>query len=1627
MGVLELGLKAVAKGIDKTAHTVKSFNELGKLVGTEKAKMASEIRSSGGYMGDAVEQNPLTDQELKMLYKALIHANGFDVAPTAEMVRLTGTTKPSTLDIINLFETRVGQDRLTKLLDSAKLKLTKPLYATRDDHYASGTVLKNTPDHHLLSFRAVKPTNPETPGIPASKTAQLYKVPAGTSIYHLGTHGEGPELLLKAGDAKKLQTTSVDKYKAALKKGAALFSAGGAIAATQDPNNAEASVASTLAKTLAKGIDKTAHTPESFAKLAPKVPELTATAHKYRKVGGVHSLPGYNFDMSPEELKKAVALADKLMTSKHKPAISKADEKLLARLDKSPIGLDLLTQFLEPSKITLDKPLYITRSETYSVGDPNSPGHYLHSALVVDPKDPKTYGKDAKVYKLPAGTKVFHPGGQADKNEVVLTRSALKSAEAFATVKDYRESLKKGAALFSAGGIAAATQDPNNAEASMIPGLTEGVAQAARVGTKKSIESGTILKPLKHDQLAQDQQDQNQDPAVAKVQEFLAQKANPKDVLSVLTEKFGVEKANAVMLQAIQPKLDAFRAQGAKEEDIQSVLGALGLSAPQQTQTSTPIVAPSTADSSTPVDPSGVQVASALPVDPKSDPGAANTPRVNTPFTASSPGPLAKAFNALTGNDPVNGNPLGLPKEGVGLPSPDKAVAQVNAMKSGYKETALMLSDLAAKKVGLSPSHTAEIKAIHDETVKFKTKILQGKGYNVDHIDEQGTIWIKHPTTGEVQPYEESVFSIVPYTYKEAALGTAGAIVGASLFVGAAPAVVGAAVVGAAGAVAGRAIDVLTAADDLHIKTDKALLISEMKQAGVADLTFSSLGITGLATNRITKATHKAVRSAWDKFVAGNKEGAVKALLDANNMNEAKAIEQVQQWERVTGHKLLSDQARADSTLGGAQDQNAVLRTITQTTPGNEGVVRASTSEATKAGAPLNAEIAARAKEFNTEASKLTNDNIDSLIQDKLGTYVAQTKQTFEDVKNLGLDAMAEAPYKFNFVTTALIPAMKAQAKGIHNGALRKDFYSYLDRIRELGGETQLGEAAGKTQAVSADLITKKTLAEQAKTEAEAVLTKSKAAHQGTKDTLSNIKSQVATQRSQIAALKTERQALRGKQAAAAQRVKNLKTKKARDRAAAEVTSVGKELAKLDKQVIKASDTLATTTKTVSGATQDVAIAAKQVTLDATAHRIALSTHKAAALAAKPKPLAEQPVKSAATLESTNQNRTFKNLLELRQVINELSSDTRFKSFNTFKQMKETKASVDKEIERAALTHMPEGKAWLNQWRLANQEYFNMKTLEGNVLYKTLTSPRVSADTAVQAIAKSMSYTDPSTFMQVMRRMGSSRTSVEGAVLKHFIQKHSVGFEGGKQAINFPELAAELDKISFTQGKAQDFKRTVKLFAGVFKNDPNLLAATGGIPLPRFQQSLAVDPVSKAKYAIASVMFNAIRARIPFSNNAGRAALVNNLGKILDNPLDNQAISIVTKALPKNPELKTSFHQLAQAFKETGQPEHYGKVPIYRAHQPGEFNKPTKTFLGEGMLYYTDRSVAKQIAKEIPGMKMKEVMQLQKRIAIPWDVEKLLGHPPSPAELRDPEVQQLLRNKDFAGLAVQDKVLLFKQ
>jgi hypothetical protein len=385
--------------------------------------------------------------------------------------------------------------------------------------------------------------------------------------------------------------------------------------------------------------------------------------------------------------------------------------------------------------------------------------------------------------------------------------------------------------------------------------------------------------------------------------------------------------------------------------------------------------------------------------------------------------------------------------------------------------------------------------------------------------------------------------------------------------------------------------------------------------------------------------------------------------------------------------------------------------------------------------------------------------------------------------------------------------------------------------------------------------------------------------------------------------------------------------------------------------------------------------------------------------------------------------RDFKALLDLRVTVNDFKFNTKIRDAAGRDAIDQVGVNIDSEIRKAA-SHMEAGDIWLKEWKKANIEYGKMKELEKNVLYKTLTKKGVTPKKVINALKNNVDSID-GTFMEVVGKLPPKvRAQTEGAVLDMLLDKRTLGDAGGAQAIDFPGIAADLKHMGFSDDKARSMKRVINEMADVYKNDVHLSRATGNVASPKFQSYLTTDPVVRAKYEMASSMFNWIRKLAP-TNQGKSIALISRLGKILETPRDAKLVDQLLKDLPDDPKMKESLRQLAIQSAKFGEKESYPRVEVFRTGVPGSMHQARDGKLGKGIYWSTDKAAAKSRATDT-GAKLASEKVLPGRIAGEDDLIEISGTEDFEALLKDPEFVKTLKDRGFYGVTTGSDVLIFK-
>lgn len=259
-------------------------------------------------------------------------------------------------------------------------------------------------------------------------------------------------------------------------------------------------------------------------------------------------------------------------------------------------------------------------------------------------------------------------------------------------------------------------------------------------------------------------------------------------------------------------------------------------------------------------------------------------------------------------------------------------------------------------------------------------------------------------------------------------------------------------------------------------------------------------------------------------------------------------------------------------------------------------------------------------------------------------------------------------------------------------------------------------------------------------------------------------------------------------------------------------------------------------------------------------------------------------VAQAERIRETSDSRSFGDLLELRHLVNDFKFNKRIASAKDYDALNEVLTKIDGAIKQSADMIMPDSKQWLTDWASARAKYAQMMRTQENVLAKALRNPQLTEAEIGNRLVKHIQTVD-GTLEEVLSKLPAhARRRAEGAVIDTLVNKMTAGAEGGLRATDFPTLAKELDKITFTTKEPRQLKLAINKMAEVFRNDLALAKASGRVYFQRPGGFLADDLASKFKYQAAQNIFQNVQKMLPTEHGRG-IALIAKAADLLENPL----------------------------------------------------------------------------------------------------------------------------------------------
>lgn len=367
-----------------------------------------------------------------------------------------------------------------------------------------------------------------------------------------------------------------------------------------------------------------------------------------------------------------------------------------------------------------------------------------------------------------------------------------------------------------------------------------------------------------------------------------------------------------------------------------------------------------------------------------------------------------------------------------------------------YKNVHYQYATMAKQVVGLMDEETA-ISARQDinRLNAAVTNKLKQEGIDAFLDDETGAVMMKD-RTGNITEVDSSIMNSLFNSKGEFAGAVTGGIAGAragaavgaavgAAFPPIAPASVGlGTIVGglsgsAVGAMAGRATDLYVNSQKLSEDLSTSLYLTQIKQAGIADITF---GVIGSGIAKVGMKGYRSIVKAYKYVSHGNPKGAYKALKENLNLTDDQVKDMVNQWEKFN-----------KTSAPGDNFADKAISVVTSTSKGAESSVKSAAQISERVATLTKQSIDERAKSLHKAINSIADENAGNAVRSDLKAYQDDVKNFYDTIKKQGAEAIDGTDFRFDLDKLAIDPVMKHIEAKLSNPIARERFVGYASRI----------------------------------------------------------------------------------------------------------------------------------------------------------------------------------------------------------------------------------------------------------------------------------------------------------------------------------------------------------------------------------------------------------------------------------------------------------------------------------------------------------------------------------------------------------------------------------------------------
>lgn len=294
--------------------------------------------------------------------------------------------------------------------------------------------------------------------------------------------------------------------------------------------------------------------------------------------------------------------------------------------------------------------------------------------------------------------------------------------------------------------------------------------------------------------------------------------------------------------------------------------------------------------------------------------------------------------------------------------------------------------------------------------------------------------------------------------------------------------------------------------------------------------------------------------------------------------------------------------------------------------------------------------------------------------------------------------------------------------------------------------------------------------------------------------------------------------------------------------------------------------------------------------------------------------VAERFLRQTQHIKDMTESRSFSDLIELRQITNDFLFNKKISKADDKKMLRGVVDRIDSMIKQSAPDVLDNPEQWLEDWAQARAQYSTMKKTQQTAMFRLVFDNKgnvkpVTPEAVTKAMTKHLTALDGNFDALLEKLPPNSRKMYEGAIIDTLARKYAVGYSSEKQAIHFPALAEDLNKLKFLSPEARSMKNALLEMSEIFKNELPLALTNSSFKVPAFQSYLTTDPVVRAQYELASGIFNYVKTLAPTKEQRSNA-LIRKTAQLLENPLNAKTANELIEEFRSDPEMLRQISQL---------------------------------------------------------------------------------------------------------------------